>query len=1804
MNRLKRLLTLLLLAVGFTTGAWALTQDTDGYYLIGSAQDWNDFATHVETTPTANARMTADIDLGDDQTMIGTSSAKYQGTLDGQGHTLTINYTTTENYYAPFRYIQGAKIKNLHVAGTIHTSHRFTGGLVGESYGTSNIENCRSSVELISSYSGDAVHSGFVASIGGGTLNIKDCLFDGILTGSSALTWGGFVGWKYSNTANINNCLFNPKSVNVGAQYSATFSGNGGTVKNCYYTVCLNNSSQGTQVTAAQLSDGAIAFQLQHARTDLVWGQAIGTDNIPVMTAIESKRVYRAEGGGYTNDPLLAAADQSIPPFTYTESNGNITITGFELDFTPPANYALVIPDEIEGKPVVAIGNQAFFEKTNFISLYVGKNVKTIGNEAFRKAKAMKSVTFAADGVIETLGESAFRGCAELTEFTMPNTVKTVGAMVLQANAKLASVTLSNQLTTLASQALCNNPQLSSIEIPSSVKSIEAKAFWQCTGLTSITIPSSVTSMGTGVFQECTSLASITFEATCHLTSIPNNTFTGCTLLNGVTIPSSVTSIGTSAFENCTGLTAIEFPSSVKTINNSAFKNTGLTSVTLPATVTSMGDDCFRESAVQTVSIACPTLGTRAFYGCTSLGTATIANTVTSIGTSAFENCTGLTAIEFPSSVKTINNSAFKNTGLTSVTLPATVTSMGDDCFRESAVQTVSIACPTLGTRAFYGCTSLGTATIANTVTNLKESSFYNCTQLANISIPSSVTTIGNSVFNGCTSFTAMTIPSSVTTMGTGVFQGCTNLASATYAEGFHMTQLPESTFYGCTSLNGINIPSGITTIGNNAFRGCTSLTDITIPANVTTMGTYVFYGCNLLTTATFADGCQLTQIPQYTFWGCTQLSSVNIPSTVTTIDNYAFSGCSNLTAITFPANVTSIGSYAFNQCTALNNVTIPGSVRTINGGSFYGCTNLANLTIKEGLTTLAGDAFQYSGLTSVTLPSTVTSIGNNLFYRCDNLATLDLSKADKVGSLYALTTINRSATGIFNGIPADCEVILPYGCRATGDHVSIAEPDENSIVIANDGYYELSTAEHWKVFSAITQFVPKANARMTADIDLGDCQAMLGDSEHEDNPTYSYQGTFDGQGHTLTVHYTGTSQTAPFAMLKAATIKNIHVDGTIRNTTGSQPAVIARVISGTTTVENVWSSVITTDTRTGWDEAAAFVGCVDGYKNGHVVMRDCIFTGTVNSSGSYNGCFVGYINSGGSATVSNCLSLGTFNYTGGSYEIARGTYSNCFVKQWPTTIPAAMQVTNDQIADGTIAYKLQNNRTELFWGQRIGIDERPVLTNDESYRVYRSKNGGYTNDSDLKYDGLKQDGEDYYLLGSLFDWQDFALLVETEPTANARMTADIDLGDDQTMIGTSDARYQGIFDGQGHTLTVHYVNPSEGFSGPFSKVQNSIIKNLHVAGSITTQNRFTGAIVGTVAIGTTCTLQNCRSSVACQFTHVGNSYVQSGGIFGTVNENATLTMTDCLFDGSLSTMASSRGMGGMVGWNYKGTVNMDNCLFAPQSVDVSTEYIYTLIGSSSVSINHITNCYYATSIGTVQGVEATATDITDGTTATALQAGRDETVWVQDPLTNQPMLALFAGKYTVPSSGLGTFSAKANFTLPEGLEAYYCKNYDSKEGTISVERINGVVPAETGVLLRGTAGATYTLTGTNAAAAEVTGNALVAVTTQTTIPQTSGDYTNFGLSGGEFKMVNSAGGTVKANRAYLRILTSDLSQSPARGIAIDWDDESTAIGKEVIVKGAESTLGQWYTIGGRKLAGQPTQKGIYIVNGKKVVIK
>ena len=235
---------------------FASNKAADGYYLIGTEPEWRNFASLIETIPTANARMTADIGV---TTMVGSSDNPFSGIFDGNSHTLTMTYNTTEGMTGPFRYARGATIRNLHTAGTITTSGKFAGGLIGFAYNANTITNCRSSVYITSSVNGDGTHGGFIGDNEDSgavvTTSFEGCVFDGKLLGSNTDCCGGFVGWSDGNVkVSLTNCLFAPQEVTINASNSYTFSRTSNSnlsnisTTNCYYTL-LFGGAQGTAAT-------------------------------------------------------------------------------------------------------------------------------------------------------------------------------------------------------------------------------------------------------------------------------------------------------------------------------------------------------------------------------------------------------------------------------------------------------------------------------------------------------------------------------------------------------------------------------------------------------------------------------------------------------------------------------------------------------------------------------------------------------------------------------------------------------------------------------------------------------------------------------------------------------------------------------------------------------------------------------------------------------------------------------------------------------------------------------------------------------------------------------------------------------------------------------------------------------------------------------------------------------------------------------------------------------------------------------------------------------------------------------------------------------------------------------------------------------------------------------------------------------------------------------------------------------------------------------------------------------------------
>ena len=123
---------------------------------------------------------------------------------------------------------------------------------------------------------------------------------------------------------------------------------------------------------------------------------------------------------------------------------------------------------------------------------------------------------------------------------------------------------------------------------------------------------------------------------------------------------------------------------------------------------------------------------------------------------------------------------------------------------------------------AFYGCYSLASVTIPNSVTSINSEAFYYCYSLTHITIPNSVTTVEDSVFWDCRSLRSVSIPNSVTLLKNNAFKQCYSLASVTIPNS--VTSLSNSTFYYCYSLTHITIPNSVTEVTYNVFSSCSGL--------------------------------------------------------------------------------------------------------------------------------------------------------------------------------------------------------------------------------------------------------------------------------------------------------------------------------------------------------------------------------------------------------------------------------------------------------------------------------------------------------------------------------------------------------------------------------------------------------------------------------------------------------------------------------------------------------------------------------------------------------------------------------------------------------------------------------------------------------------------------------------------------------------------------------------------------------------------------------------------------------------------
>ena len=481
---------------------------------------------------------------------------------------------------------------------------------------------------------------------------------------------------------------------------------------------------------------------------------------------------------------------------------------------------------------------------------------------------------------------------------------------------------------------------------------------------------------------------------------------------------------------------------------------------------------------------------------------------------------------------------------------------------------------------------------------------------------------------------------------------------------------------------------------------------------------------------------------------------------------------------------------------------------------------------------------------------------------------------------------------------------------------------------------------------------------KMMADISVPDGKDPLG-------RYYAFQGTFDGDGHTL--NYIRGIQSkdinvlepsAPFCNVgDGAVIKNLHITGYLHSYKRYMGGVVGSA-EGTVTIRNCW---VTMEIRTfgGGDR-----NYYDSYNGGlvgrtlpgsNVSITDCRFDGTMEGDewADYSGGFVGKAE--GVLTLINCL----FNPS--KVEI---TLANC---------ATLARKENSGTITITNCYYTQTMGTSQGQGENAFGMEKDVLTNKLGiqWMIRESQVIPFMLDITPFEGSGEQDNP--YKIGSTENWYYLIYTMNKAEDSYAdkyfKLVRDVYVdkmagGYMGSNEGTQ-VPFAGILDGDGKNLKLG-LSGSGTHIAPFSCLGNATIKNLTLSGKVSTSGQCPAAIAGFVQGDAI--IENCKNSVSISSSYDQN--VDAGAFVARVNSGQHLTIRGCSFEGTINYSSNGYEGGVFVGYAQPtAVVNLENCAMAyafllnvrgnPSSEDPSTKYYLFVGGVDNVSHITLTNCYY-----------------------------------------------------------------------------------------------------------------------------------------------------------------------------------------------------------------------------------------------------
>ena len=1841
-------------------------------WLIYTTQDWNALAQNVLNEHSYSGEYVKLMDDIDIEKYVGVVDARpFSGTFLGNGHTITASLNGSYQGHAPFRYINGATIRDLTVAGTIASNQKHTSGLVGYADGNNLIENCivNATLNISSDYAGGIIGHGLTSNT-----TVKDCIFAGTVNGvdGNRSNIGGIWGWSTSGTPTLLNCLEKGTYTNIASMHPIGLQGNSGSISQpCYHLT----SPIGSPANACAVSGAFQSYTVNTVEGEMLHPLLLVDGNTyytPCSIIVDD--YYHRTGSSVSITPVVTASDgtQLTLGTNFKATLNGENVETFPIDITTLGSKTFTVTglDYCTGSKSVDF-------------LVCGFNGEGTEGNPYTISNTTEWIAFVTE---VNSGNNCSGKYLELTadiDITTP-----VGSRVSDSDNKPFSGTFlggGHTITTtldddgnqgLAPFRYINGATIKDLTMAGTVNTKQRHS----SGLVGF-------ADGTNLIENCKVTTTITINCDyaggfvghglSSATTIRNCTFAGKfigiswqTNQSGYTttyIPKNIGSFwgwsdnATPSLENCLEIGSFSnfnnyHPMGLLggngTLNNCYYKSTPYRTSANAWTVIPGSEygRIYAEPSATEIRRLIPINGTQVYS----------------------DNCSvGCDRDSYNTNVPTtfVLTEKYNNSALVYGT---DYTATFDDVAVESMPVTISDA--GRHTMVFTGKGNYVGSKSISFVTFEGEGSAERPHQIQNVE---EWKTFCELINNGTKNYSGEYVKLMAD------IDASEAMAGSSESNSF------QGTFLGNGHTLTFTVDRDKLNNYTNAEEYCApfrfvkdaTIKDLNVEGNIYTSKLYAGGLVSHSDGTTNVIDCQVgTRINskeeannvQYGYHGGIVGKAKNTLNITGCVFNgvilaavneyhYNYRPCGGFVGYNDNADI-SITNSLFAPIEASSNKITNGST-FVNGGSatlincYYTETmgsaqgsQVSTISAGDGVTVAIADAvsseYSISGLSFYT---TGVLYDNKIWAANNTEVSLNLD-----GTIYGHTITGFTpSAGTLTGSANPYTLTMPNSnvtinaASWTSNELPGTGTLEDPYTISNDTEWEDFCVNSWGGNNYSGKYVELKN-----DISATE---MAGASE-----TYSFQGIFLGNGHTLTFTR-GSSQDlfgkqycAPFRYVKDATIQDLKVAGDIYTSQKFAAGLVARSY-GTTMVTNCQLTTVIHSSV----EGDGTHGGIVSMPNGTLTIEGCAYTGRLlTNSGTTNcGGFVAWHNSATISVINSLyapagdISSGWSAINDGATFVRGGspTITNCYytVMMGDSQGTQASAFTSDRYTLGNLVQDYSN----------LKAYENGILYNDMYYVGPAIPTGTGTE-------------ADPYLIRDDYEWFSFTYYVNNGNDYSGKyvkLTADIDITTPAGYRASDNYNqpFSGTFLGDGHTITVTLDDDGNQGLALFRYINGATIKDLKVTGTIASSQYHTSGLVG-FASGTNL-IENC---IVTATLNISSDY--AGGIIGHGLTSAT-TIRGCAFTGTVNGVDGNReNIGGIWGWSNSGTPKLEGCLENGTYTNIASMHPMGLQGGSGT----ITNCYYVNpQVGSPRNA-CTVSGAKQAYTAATTPANIGSEVQDYGTLTAYENGILYDGTYYVAPASISLANAADNSTTISNANGYVANVTLSgrtlyKDGAwntlclpFNVNNFTGTPLEDATVMELGNSGGcktgfdsatgTLTLDFVDANMIEA-GHAYIVMWTKPS--GYDGHASDFDISNPVFngvtvvnenpanqKVVSQDGyvqfiGTyspvniytaektnlylgadntlyypwgnamtsfnINSFRAYFQLLNGLTAGDPGNGVrAINLNfgegSEETIISPAKIAERADV----WYTIDGVKLNGKPNVKGLYINNGRKVVIK